>query len=58
MSLQVGVLMYSVVVGFSRVYKLVSCMAMQPHALAVVSVRVFHAVDYACVYGIIVFSLV
>jgi len=50
--------MYSVVIGFSRVYKLVGCMPMRPHALAIVSVRVFHAVDYACVYGIIVFYFV
>lgn len=33
-------------------------MPMQPNALAIVSVRDFRAVDYACVYGIIVFSLV
>ena len=32
-------------------------MPMRPHALAVVSARAFHAVDYACVYGIIAFSL-
>ena len=50
--------MYSVVVGFSRVYKLVGCMPMRPLALTVVSVRVFHAVDYAYVYGVIVFYLV
>ncbi len=33
-------------------------MSMRPLALTVVSVRVFHAVDYACVYGIIAFYLV